>query len=121
MTTLKIEGTIPVKKNRQRIGAHGGIYKDPHVRAYEELVGWEIRLARIEMIDGPFEISAEFQILATKDLDGVLTTVLDALQAGGAIKNDRDLLRLRDVRKIGIRRGQEEFVVIAITPLRPIG
>jgi Holliday junction resolvase RusA-like endonuclease len=111
---LDIKGEIPVKKNRQRIGAHGGIYKDPASREYEEMVGWECRLKRIEPIEGPFAIGGVFYINPRKDLDGVLTTLLDALQRAGAIENDKLLSEIRLLKKIPVAKGAQERVQIRI-------
>jgi Holliday junction resolvase RusA-like endonuclease len=113
MHTLVIAGDIPCKKNRQRIGKHGGIYKDPKVRDYEELVAWEVKLQRMEPIVGPFNLEAVFTINARKDIDGALTTILDCLERAGAIENDRDCIGL-SCAKIATK-GQEQ-VTVTITP-----
>ena len=117
MTEITIHGTIQVKKNRQRIGRHGGIYKDPEVKEYEELVAKHILLSRAKHISGPFVFSGEFYISARKDLDGVVTTMLDCLQNGGLIENDKYCMEFQSVKKIPIAKGEEEKAIIRITPI----
>ena len=113
---LKIRGNIPVKKNRQRIGKHGGIYKPAEVDAYEELVGWVARIQKAEPVLGRFTISGVFKIRSTKDLDGVLTTILDSLQRHGLIENDRYLVGITNLTKETIPNKQEEYADITIEP-----
>jgi len=116
MFRLTINGTIPVKKNRQRIGRNGGIYKPKEVTEYEELFGWEARLKRLEMVPGKFAISGTFRVKKTKDLDGCLTTILDCLQKHGLIENDKYLAMIHDLEKIDLQPGEEESVTIQVTP-----
>lgn len=117
MIELTIRGDIPVKKNTQRIGRHGGIYKNPEVTAYEELLGWEARLKRLEPIEGPFAFSGTFHIRGPKDLDGVVTTILDCLQKAGLIENDKYLHELRSVKKVPIPTGDQEHVTFKVEAL----
>lgn len=116
---LTVTGNIPVKKNRQRIGMYGGIYKAPEVSDYEDLVGWEARLKRCEPVHGPFQVSGTFRIRSAKDLDGVLTTVLDCLQKHGYIDNDKLMVRIRDLEKVPIGPKEVESVTIVIDPVLP--
>jgi Holliday junction resolvase RusA-like endonuclease len=113
--TLTYKGEIPVKKNTQRIGKHGGIYKAQKASDFEDQIGWEWRLTRQEPITGAFRIkSGYFCITARKDLDGCLTTLLDALQYAGAIENDKLLVEIGNVRKVSTQKGEIEHLIIEL-------
>lgn len=115
MIRLTYKGEIPVKKNRQRISRHGGIYKDPASANFEFQIGWEWRLTRQEPILGPFKIvSAYFCITGRKDLDGCLTSLLDALQNAGAIENDKHLMEIDKTRKVATQKGEIEHLIIEL-------
>lgn len=114
MLELTVEGNIPVKKNRQRIGANGGIYRPKEVNEYEDLFGWEARIKRLEPVLGTFAIEGDFHIKESKDLDGVLTTVLDCLQKFGYIENDKYLRQIRMLTKFPVKRGDNERVTIRV-------
>lgn len=102
MVTLKLKGEIPVKKNTQRIGKYGGIYKDPDAKAFEEMVGWEIRLQRLEPIEGPVRVLVAIRAKRDKrDLDGMVTSILDGLQYGGLIKNDKLVVAIEAYKALG--------------------
>jgi len=114
---LSIEGNIPVKKNKQRRGQHGGIYKHADVRAYEEIFAWEAIRQRPQPVRGPFAISGTFRLKSTKDVDGTLTTILDCLQQCELIDNDKMLTVIRDVRKVVISAKEVESVKILVEPV----
>ena len=112
---LTYQGEIPVKKNTQRISKHGGIYKPKNAADFEETIGWEWRLTRQEPVPGTFKIvSGAFYIPERKDLDGCLTSLLDALQYAGAIENDRLLRSINDLKKIPLEKGAQERLEITI-------
>lgn len=119
MYTMKITivGAIPIKKNKQRVSRHGGIYKHPEVRAYEELVGWHVLQAKPEPVMGPFSLSGTFWLTKRKDMDGALTTVLDCLQRAGAIENDKYLYEIAKLYKIPVKNKLNEQVELEIVPL----
>lgn len=102
MVNLEIKGEIPVKKNTQRIGKYGGIYKDPAVKNFEEMVGWEIRLKRLEPIEGKVRVVVAIKVKKDKrDLDGMVTTLLDSMQYGGLIPNDKNVVAIEAYKAVG--------------------
>lgn len=111
---ITILGIIPVKKNKQRISRYGGIYKDPDVVSYETSLGFQAYAQGARPITGHFELWAEFHIRKNKDLDGVLTTLLDSLQIAGLIENDKLLRRVTGLEKIDLAKGVEEHVTYRI-------
>lgn len=95
---LLVSGSIPAKKNQQRISRHGGIYKPQPVQDFETLMAWHCRNHR-GAIGGAFGLRGTFYIPKGKDMDNCLTTVLDCLQQNGVIRNDNDWLETDGLRK----------------------
>ena len=87
---LSIEGEVPSKKNRYRIG-RGKFYQDAAVTRWMEEFFYQAR----QQCPGMSPISSEialtiiFYIKRDKDLDNLLNSVFDALQNSGIIKNDK--------------------------------
>lgn len=99
--TLTIPGAIPTKKNKYRVRGDGkGFFKPPVVKDFEKLVAQELVVQRARAIEGPIQISLTLVYGRHEpDLDGSLTTLLDALQDGGLFTNDRDVRRIHDCEK----------------------
>ena len=68
----------------------GGIYKDAKAKAWATEAGWLVRASGVK-VRGPFifSLTAHRPDKRARDLDNISKVVLDALQAGGAIENDR--------------------------------
>jgi len=118
MILVAIAGTIPSKKNTQRISKHGGIYKQQDVRDYEDLVAWSMIKSKGALLV-PFGIRGTFTIAKRKDLDNALTTVLDSLQLCGVIRNDKDLMHISDLKKVPANKRQGERCDLELYPLTP--
>lgn len=106
MQTLTIMGPVPTKKNRQRIGinAHSGrpiIYKPKAVKEFEANVEGVLIEQRARRIEGPMEFSLLLIYPPNQepDLDGSITTILDALQDGGLFDDDAMVLRITECEK----------------------
>jgi len=90
---IMLDGNIPVKKNSKQIIYVRGksiiisskSHKEWHARAM-----WQLKAQRLTPIKGPvkIEIIAWFKTKRKKDLDGVLSTVLDLLVDAGIIEDD---------------------------------
>ena len=109
MIQIKIAGKIPVKKNSYLTNGRGGMYKPRDVTDYEELVAWHC-LKHKGAITGTFGIRGTFKLIKRKDIDGVLTTLLDCLERCGVIRNDNDLMEIGGLQKIAIKPSEEECV-----------
>lgn len=116
MIQVAIAGTIPAKKNTQRISKHGGIFKQQEVRDYEDLVAWHM-LKHKGAITGTFGVRGTFTIAKRKDMDNALTTLLDCLQRCGVIRNDNDWLHTDGLTKVPTKKGEEERCDIELYPL----
>ena len=114
--TISISGEVPVKKNSYQIGKNGGLYKPKKITDFEELVSGELLAQKIKAIPDDAEItieSAVFYIKRDKDLDGMMTTVLDALQDGGMFKNDSKVMRIRNQEKIIAPKSSGVIIIIS--------
>lgn len=90
---IVLEGNIPVKKNSKQIIYVRGkpiiisskSHKEWHTRAM-----WQLKAQRLKPIKGPVKIEmvAEFKTKRKKDLDGVLSSILDLLVDAGIIEDD---------------------------------
>lgn len=99
--TLTVRGHIPVKKNRYRVGKNGGLYKPADVVDYEDNVREQVIVQRVRNMDevaeqaGGLCVEAVFTIGGNeRDTDGMLTSLLDALQDAGVFTNDKCVRRV---------------------------
>lgn len=105
MQTLTFKGTVPTKKNKQRIGISPNgrplIYKPKSVKEFEQMVADEILVQRGKFIDGPLQVGLYlvYDSKAEPDLDGSLTTLLDAMQDAGLFNNDRNVRKILECEK----------------------
>jgi len=99
--TLTFLGSVPTKKNKYRIRADGrGFYKPPVVKEFEKMVEQELMAQGARAISGPIHVSLLLVFGKYEpDLDGSLTTLLDAMQDGGLFENDRNVMRIHDCEK----------------------
>lgn len=111
MTTLEIPGR-PVPKKRPRLGRRG-TYTPKETRAYEELVAWHARRARVRFSE-PVHVS--IRLWSEKplrgDIDNYAKSILDGLQLGEAIENDRQVVLLT----IQFVIGHDNKTVVEIRP-----
>ena len=94
--TITITGHIPVKKNSYRISRNGGVYKPESVTDYETTVAQDVLVQRIRNMDEAIAASDTFEVQflfliggKMRDTDGLVTTVLDALQDAGVFTDDK--------------------------------
>ena len=91
--TLKLYGEIPAKKNRQRAvdfgGGRLGVMKADVIREVEDMVSGEVMGQKIPSFhDKEVHLKVEIGYRRNRDVDGVLTTVMDCLQFAGVYDND---------------------------------
>lgn len=100
--TFIVLGEIPVKKNNYRVSYSGGVYTDRDVKDTIDDITNQLAYARKRpkpSLDKEFEMKVDiFTSNPRKDLDGMVTTLLDCLQKAEIIKND-NLLVHEDNRK----------------------
>lgn len=93
MIELVIPGR-PVPKGRPRLGA-SGVYTPRATRDAEDRIAWACRAKRIRLGARPVRITIDFYGAHwAADVDNLVKLVLDGLQAGGAIANDRQVVKL---------------------------
>ena len=91
---IHISGEVPSKKNSYRFGSRG-IFKPPEVTEFEKMVADEILAQKArKYLSGPLYVQIVIKTASTGDLDNKVTTLLDAIQYGVMIKNDRDVVRI---------------------------
>lgn len=117
--TIIIKGHIPVKKNRYRIARNGNVYKPTDVTDFEDNVREQVIVQRIRNIDhlGDIEVRAHFAIGGSeRDVDGMLTTALDALQDAGVFENDKTVQKIIATKRYdkAIKK-KDEVATITIT------
>jgi Holliday junction resolvase RusA-like endonuclease len=106
----------PVPKSRPRFGIGlGRPYTPQATLQYENLIAWECRAARIRLGGVPVEVTIELHAptLLRGDVDNYAKAVLDGLQKGEAIDDDRQVVSLK-VRKV---IGSEPNTVVHIRRL----
>ena len=100
LQTFIFPGDVPTKKNKYVIGENrlGGkmLYKPKTVTSFEKLVAQVIMVQRGKRIEGPMKMSLTLvhSAKAEPDLDGTITTVLDAMQDAGLFDNDKEIKQI---------------------------
>lgn len=122
--TIIITGHIPVKKNKWKYARNGHVYKPQECVDFEDNVRDEVLVQRIRNIDDYVKEGIEIQATfltggKERDLDGLLTTVVDALQDAGVFENDKMVNRYNNVFKHHVkeRTPKEEKATITIIAL----
>lgn len=113
MQEFTFPGSIPSKKNTQRIGRHGGIYKIEKVRQYEQDIAAELMVQKAKPIEGKMIVYLEIVYDRDKDLDNSEGTLYDALQYGGLYKNDIDIVE-KHVKKRKCKSGEKPYAQVII-------
>lgn len=86
---------MPPSANRLWRQGPRGIYAAADFRRWKQTAAAEVMASRRETIAGPVEVLIAVERRHKgRDLDNVIKPVLDALQAGRAIENDRQVERL---------------------------
>lgn len=96
MQSVTIHGEIPVKKNSYRI-AGNRLVKPAEIKAFEQLVATAV--LGMKAVRGKFEFDVELVVAKDRDLDGAVTTLLDALQDAGLYENDAKCVRISAEKK----------------------
>lgn len=113
-----INGKCPSKSNcyriitqRDRTGkAHGSLAKTDALMAYERSFYLQCSQYRNRQIKGLFELYINvFYDSQRPDLDNCLKVVLDCLQSCGAIKNDRNCVKIVAQKYIDKEKPRIEF------------
>jgi len=99
----------PVPKGRPRIGTSGTVYTPKPTRDYEQAVAWAVRASR-GRVEGDCEVFITIRGKTQRgDIDNIAKALLDGLEKGGGITNDRQVVRL-DVRWVQGEPEQAELV-----------
>lgn len=105
----------PVPKGRPRLGTR--VFTPDRTREFEERVAWYCRAARVRLRDRVVEVTIELHTRTPLrgDIDNYAKAVLDGLQKGEAIADDRQVASLRCWRVVG--DAEEDRTVIVLKPL----
>ena len=93
-------GEVPSKKNSYTRGRGGRVYKAQRVVDYEEQVADELLEQKVKEIKGPMAVSIEIGHKKRKDLDNVVTTLLDAMQYGGLYEDDNEIIAIQAKKRL---------------------
>jgi crossover junction endodeoxyribonuclease RusA len=112
--SLTIEGE-PVAKARPRLGANGNIYTPKASRVYEELVAWYAK--RLPIYDGEVLLNVTFYCSPSRklpDLDNLIKSLLDGLQKGGALIDDRQVSEINAKRVLDKVKPRVELHIVPL-------
>jgi len=99
--SLKLTGETPAKKNRWAIGRHGKIYLPADVKNWNTDVLWQIKAQtrnKIKLQSKKLGLKADIYVQRVKDLDNLLSSIMDALQQSGVIANDNRIVEIHAMR-----------------------
>lgn len=96
--SIKVQGEVPSKKNRYKIG-NGRMYQDHGVKDWMEDCGWQIKAMKMSKQASPvscdIRVEIDFYIRRDKDIDNMLNSVFDLVQNFSLIVNDKQIRSLR--------------------------
>lgn len=91
---IEVEGA-PVPKPRTRRARNGHLFIPPAASRHQAAIGWHARQHYGAYRSGPVRVSVVFfEARWRGDLDNLAKLVLDGLQDGGVIGNDRQVVEL---------------------------
>lgn len=115
--TVTIYGDVVSKSNQYRIiriGGHSSLKKSDAVKNFEKSFFLQNSLRNANITDF-FEIYLDAYFSSNrKDLDGAFKLVLDALQASGTIKNDRQCVKIVARKFIDKVKPRVEFTIVPV-------
>lgn len=100
MISINLEGEMPSKKNNYRHSMRNGrVYIPEGTKILIDFFLWQIIQSRsktglTKAIESPVAITIVFYGDNRRDLDNMVTTLLDILQKADVIKNDKQVFRL---------------------------
>lgn len=115
---FELQGKPPSKKNRYSVG-NGRFYQDQGVRAWMDGAIWELTgqrgAGKTFPIINPVSLQVTFYTDNRSDIDNQLSTIFDALQSGGVLKNDRQIYRVFAIREreLDVRK-QKTLITIEV-------
>lgn len=116
---LTITGDVPSKKNLYRLG-NGRMYTPKEVTEWMDDFAWQVKvqLPQHKPWVGPLSISADFYSVEDHDIDNLQNGLFDALQHAQVIKNDRQIVHVKNIHKwIAGDLGVDPKVQVTITRL----
>lgn len=123
---IALELPAPPSANRMyhivRVRARGGtatIALTPEYRAWKQAAGWEVaalRKGRQAPSDGRPLVIEIYVCQSNHDIDNLIKPTLDALQLGGAIKNDRLVTEVTARRSHTVPGSRQMHVVVMWKP-----
>lgn len=106
MQTFIFPGNFGSKKNKNRAALSKTgkvfVYKTKATKSIEKMVEDELRAHGARRIEGPMQVDSFILVYDHKhepDIDGALTTLLDAMQDAGLYDNDKMLIRVKEMEK----------------------
>ena len=113
-----ILGSVPSKSNCYRIvtiGGHSSLAKTSAMKAFEQKFYLQCGAYRNRNINGFFELYADVYFQSNQpDLDNSLKGLLDCLQTCGAIKNDRNCVKIVANKFIDKTNPRIEFSLVEV-------
>lgn len=112
-----LEGRVPSKKNNYRRGVSGRMFVADKTAADIDALLWQLkRVTKIHFgwpMTKPLSITLKFFVHADRqDLDNMITTMLDVLQKGGVIKNDRQVHMLMGYKMVRNTNSEQVWIDI---------
>lgn len=96
MITFSYKGEVPSKKNSYRISGNR-LIKPMSIKDFEESFYYQFKNAHVAglAVDGPCAFEGVFYVYHDRDLDNMVTSVLDALQLCKALTNDKFVVDIK--------------------------
>lgn len=123
MIKQTILGQVPSKSNCYKIitqrgkdgKSHGSLAKTDALHLYEKSFYLQCSHYRNKNIKGLFELEINvFNESQRPDLDNAFKAILDCLQACGAIKNDRNCIKITAQKFVDKKNARVEFKIIEV-------
>jgi Holliday junction resolvase RusA-like endonuclease len=116
--TFTIKALVPSKKNNLRPKQTGGFYYDKDMKLEIDYLSYEIKKeARkagfTKQFTGNVEIDAVIYTSRDQDTDNMYTTVQDAIQSAGIIKNDKNVSKFT-CERIVVQNYKDSMVTITV-------
>ena len=113
-----IYGQVPSKSNCYKVitlSGHGSIAKQQSLKDYEKSFYLQCNEYRNAGIDGLFQLNVSvFNSSQRADLDNSLKAILDCLQGCGAVKNDRNCVKIVAEKFVDKEKPRVEFEIIEV-------
>lgn len=98
---ITFKGAVPSKKNSYRIG-NRRLFKPQELTDFDDLFYYQFHAqhkGHKPIVAKQITMFIHFRLHTDRDLDNMITTVMDAMQFAGVIKNDKYITTIHSTKK----------------------